>query len=69
MYDTDNITIKIFNNLFAYTMDGILQDLCDFPYTFINLIWGIRFIFHIISLRKWFDNKVKNKASQIIGFN
>lgn len=28
----DNITIQELNNHFAYTMDGILQGLCDFLY-------------------------------------
>lgn len=48
---TDNITIQKFNNYFAYTTDGILQGLCDFPSTSIYLILEISFAFHIISLK------------------
>ena len=47
---TYNITIWEFNN--HYAMDGILQDLCDFPYTSIYLILGISFVLNIILLRK-----------------
>ena len=59
---TYNITIQEFNNYFAYTMNGILQGLCDFPYISIYLILGISFVFHFILLRKWFDNRAKNEA-------
>ena len=48
---TGNITIQEFNNYFAYTMNGILQSLCDFPSTSHYLILGISFVFHIISLK------------------
>lgn len=42
-------------------MDGILQGLYDFPY--IHLFdFGISFVFHVILLRKWFDNRAKNEA-------
>ena len=55
-------TIQDFNNHFAYSMDGILQCLCDFPYISIYLSLGISFVFHIILLGKLFDNSAKNKA-------
>ena len=56
------ITIQEFNNLFAYTMDGILQGLYGFSDTSICLILELSFVFHIISLRKCFDNRAKNQA-------
>lgn len=34
----DNIAIQGFNKHLAYTMDSILQGLCDFLYTFIYLV-------------------------------
>ena len=42
-------------------MDGILQGLCDFPYTSLYLILRISFVFDVISLI-WFDNRAKNEA-------
>ena len=58
----DNIIVHKFSNDFAYAIEGILQGLCDFSYTSIYLIWGISFVFHIISLRSWFGNRAKNEA-------
>ena len=43
-------------------MDGILQGLCDFPSTSLYLILEVSFVFHIISSRKWFDNRAKNEV-------
>ncbi|XP_041911227.1 uncharacterized protein LOC121677222 [Arvicola amphibius] len=60
---TSSIIIQEFNNYFAYVMYGILQGLCDFPYTSLYLILGISLVFHIISLRKWFNNRAKNETS------
>ena len=57
---TDNI--QEFNNYFAYIMEGILQSLYDFPSTSLYLILGISFVFHIISIKQWFDNRAKNEA-------
>lgn len=51
---TDNITIQNFYNYFAYSTDGILQGLCNFPSTSIHLILEISFVFHIISLKNGF---------------
>ena len=39
-----------------------MQGLYDFPPTFLYLILGITFVFHIFSLKTWFDNKIKNEA-------
>ena len=62
-YKTANIiTIQEFNNLFAYTMDGILQGLYGFSDTSIYWILGLSFVFHIISLIKLFDNRAKNEV-------
>ena len=48
----DNITIKIFNNFFANTMDCILQGLYGYGDTSIYWILGLSSFVHIISLRK-----------------
>lgn len=53
------IIIQEFNNIFACSVDGILQDLSD---TSIYLLLGLCFDFQIISLRKWYDIRAKNKA-------
>lgn len=58
----DNITIQNFSNVFVSTMDEILQKLYELPCTYIFVIMAaITFVLHIISLKKWFDDRVKNK--------
>lgn len=43
-------------------MEGILQELPELPCTHIFVIMAtISFVLHIISLKKWFDNRVKNE--------
>ena len=58
----DNIIIKEFNNIFVSTMDGFLQELYVLPgtYIFVAMV-AISFVIHIISLKKWLDNKVKDE--------
>ena len=58
----DYINIETFSNFFANTMDCILQGLYGYCDTFIYWILGLSFFLHIISLRKWFDNRAKNEA-------
>ena len=43
-------------------MDYILQGLYGYCDTFICWILGLGFFLHIISLRKWFDNRAKNET-------
>ena len=47
---TDNLMMQEFNSFFTYTMDGIMQGLCDLPPTSLYLIVEISFVFHIFSL-------------------
>lgn len=42
-------------------MDVILQDLFGFSDISIYLILGLSFVFYIIFLRKWFENRAKNE--------
>ena len=48
---TDNLMMQEFNSFFTYTMDGIMQGLCDLPSTSLYLILEISFAFHIFSLK------------------
>ena len=58
----DNIIIQEFNNLFVYSMNGILQGIYDFSDRSIYWILGLSFFLYIVSLRKWFDNRAQNEA-------
>lgn len=58
----DNITLVTFSSFFAYTMDCILQALYGYCDKSIYWILGPIFFLHIISPRKWLDNKDKNEA-------
>ena len=43
-------------------MDGVLGEVYDLPGTYAFLaIAAISLIIHIISLKKWFDNRLKNE--------
>ena len=58
---TDYINIETFSNFFANTMDCILQGLYGYGDTSIFYDIGTQFFLHIISLRKWLDNRAKNE--------
>lgn len=58
----NKITTQKFNNLFVSNMDKILQGLYDVSSKYIFVIMGLCLVLHGISVKKWFDNKVKKKT-------
>lgn len=59
---TNTATTEVFHNLFAYTMDSILQGLYNFSDTSIFLVLGFSLVLHIIFLKGWFDTRIMNEA-------
>ena len=54
-------SIQEFSNYFAFTVEGIVQELHYFPSLY--LILGISFAFKIISLKKWFNTMERDSIS------
>lgn len=44
-------------------MDEILQEICDVSSVSIFVIMGLNLVLHIMSLKKWFQNRVKNEIN------
>lgn len=59
---TDTTTTKEFHNVFAYTMDSILQGLYNFSDTSIFLVLGFSLVLHIIFLKGRFDTRIMKEA-------